>query len=386
MKLFVLLSRFPYPLEKGDKLRAYYQLKELSKNNEIHLHCLTTSPVKTEWVKELEPFCAEINIYKLKKPLIWWNTIKQFFSEAPFQVGYFYQKAIQRKINIAIKKVEPEHIYCQLIRTAEYVKNIHNISKTIDYQDALSAGMLRRAAIAKGIKKRLFQTEGARLAAYENRIFDYFNHHTIISEQDKQLINHPQKEAIKVIKNGISEDFLNFKSDQEKQYDLIFTGNMNYPPNIECCEFLVHKIKPLLNSDISIVLSGATPNQRILDLAKVQNVTVTGWVDDIKNAYASASIFVAPLFIGTGLQNKLLEAMAMGLPCITTSLANNALGATVDEEILVANTAEQFANKIKQLMIDESRFEKISASGKSFVRKEFSWNDTVVKLERLFQA
>jgi sugar transferase (PEP-CTERM/EpsH1 system associated) len=384
MKILVLLSRFPYPLEKGDKLRAYHQIKELSKKHEIILCSLTDQPVKPEWSKELEKFCSEIHTYQLKKPLIYWNTIKQTLTQKPFQIGYFYQRSIQKKINRLIEVAKPDHIYCQLIRTTEYVKNVHTIPKTVDFMDALSKGMERRSEISHGLRKWLFAIEGKRLSAYENRVFDYFNHHTIISEQDRNYINHPQKNAIAIIENGISDDFLNYKNDTPKIYDLVFTGNMNYAPNIECAEYLVNEIFPLLlkqKPGIKLLLAGANPNQRVKNLENKQSIFVSGWVEDIRESYAQGKIFVAPLFIGTGLQNKLLEAMAIGLPVVTTSLANNALAAVNGESILIAKDAATFANHIFNLLDNSDLLDKIAQNGHNFVASKFDWENSVKKLE-----
>jgi sugar transferase (PEP-CTERM/EpsH1 system associated) len=381
MRLFILLSRFPFPLEKGDKLRAYHQIKELhTQGFEIHLCCLTDQLVSDTSMDAVKQFCAEVHVFKLNQALIYWNTAKQIFTGNPFQVGYFYQKSIARKISQIIDEIKPQHIYCQLIRTTEYVKNIHDIPKTLDYMDALSKGMLRRAQISSGIKQRIFEIEGKRLREYENRIFDYFNFHTIISEQDKELISHPTADKIEIIENGISYDFFDYSEKTPAEYDIVFVGNMNYAPNIECAEYLVNDILPLLAEDTKVALCGASPHQRIIHLANNKNVTVTGWVDDIKSAYSSGRIFVAPLFIGTGLQNKLLEAMALGLPCITTPLANNALKATSGEEIMIASTAEEFADSINKLLGDRQLYNQIALSAKSFVQKNFSWKKSVHKL------
>lgn len=382
MKLFVLLSRFPYPLEKGDKLRAYQQIKILSQKHQIHLCCLSDCEIRPEWKAELENYCKSVTIHYLSKPLIYWNTAKKIFSDQPYQVGYFFQTKIQRKIKQQISDLHPDHIYCQLIRTANYVKDIHDIPKTIDYMDALSMGMIRRSEISTGIKKSLFASEGARLREFENRIFDYFNFHSIISEQDKSLINHPQNDEIVVIENGISSDYFSHPKKEKRNTDILFTGNMSYPPNIECSEYLVNEIKPLLHADLNISLTGASPAQRIKDLAQ-DGVNVTGWVEDIKDAYSDSKIFVAPLFIGTGLQNKLLEAMAMGLPCVTTTLANNALNAAQNEQILIANTAEEFSLSIERLLTDKNLYSKISEAGRNYVMSNFSWERSVNKLEAL---
>ncbi|MGB1103397.1 MAG: glycosyltransferase [Crocinitomicaceae bacterium] len=389
MKILVLLSRFPYPLEKGDKLRAFYQIKELAKRHEVVLCTLTDKPVDDQSIKALENHCASLHIFPLKRPLIYWNTVKQFFTSKPYQTGYFYQSRIKRKVHDVVQTEKPDHIYCQLIRTTEYVKNIHVIPKTLDYMDALSKGMFRHAAISRGIKKRLLKEEGKRLAEYEHRIFDYFNFHTIISEQDRQYISHPNKDAITIVENGISNDFTTFVSDCEKDFDLVFTGNMNYPPNIACCEYIVNEILPILKDKgfkLKVLISGANPHQRVKSLEVENEVVVTGWVEDIRESYSRAKIFVAPLFIGTGLQNKLLEAMAMGLPSITTPLANNALKAVDNETVLIASNAEQFADSIVSLLEDSDRWKNISVAGRKFVQERYSWEGSVIKLEKLMQS
>ena len=385
MKLSIVVSRFPFPLEKGDKLRIYHQIKELSKRHKIQLHCLSDKTIKDEWKAEIQQYCEELYVYELKKPLLYFNTLKQLLGSNPFQIGYFYQSRIRKQIRKRIQLFQPDHIYAQLIRTAEYIKDIHDIPKTLDYMDALSKGMFRRAELVSGIKKKLYNIEGKRLAEYENRIFDYFNHHCIISRQDRDFIQHPDHQKITIVENGISEEFFGTSTVQQNT-ELLFTGNMNYPPNVECAEFLVHKILPIIDNDIRLTLAGASPNKRILAFNDHPRVEVTGWMDDIKMAYASAGIFVAPLFIGTGLQNKLLEAMAMGVPVITTPLANNALGAKDGKEILIANHAEDFANQIVYLLNNPPIYQEISAAAKVFVKKHYNWQLSAETLEKLFSS
>lgn len=388
MKIFVILSRFPYPLEKGDKLRAYHQLVELAKNHQVILCALSDQKVEDSWKEILEKKGIETHVFELKKPLLYWNTLKQILTNKPYQTGYFFQREIQSKILRLLEKEAPDHIYCQLIRTTEYVKNIHHIPKTLDYMDALSKGMYRRAKIASGVKKRLFTIEGKRLAEYENRIFDYFNHHTIISKQDRSFISHPQRDQIVIIENGIGEEFSNYPANNSPQYDLVFTGNMNYPPNVESAVFLAEEVYPLLKADfpnLTLLLSGADPNQRVKELALKDKIMVTGWIDDIRTSYAAGKLFVAPLQIGTGLQNKLLEAMAMGRPSITTPLANNALNAVHNETILIASNATEFAEAIRTLLTDPELYDRLAQNGKTFVLKTFSWPHAVERLVQLMQ-
>jgi polysaccharide biosynthesis protein PslH len=380
-QIVFITSRFPYPLEKGDKLRAYYQLIELSKTYDVHLISISEKPIPKEDLIHLESIAASVHVFHLSKWKKWFGTLLALFQSIPFQIGYFHHGSIQRKIDKCLKEIKPGHIYCQLIRAAEYVKDYHDCPKTLDYMDALSKGIERRIDKAGLFEKWAFKLEYKRLIRYENSVFDYFEGHTIISEQDQSFIPHPKRNSIKIVANGVSEKFFEpFSTD--KKFTIVFTGNMSYPPNIEAVKYICQKIAPKLDNDIKILISGANPVKEVLE-QQSNRIEVSGWVDDIRESYASAKIFIAPMFIGTGLQNKLLEAMAMGMPCITTTLANNALGAKPDSEILIANNETEFAMHINKLLSSSELYETISQNGQGFVRKNYTWEGCSAQLVEL---
>lgn len=380
----MILSRFPFPLEKGDKLRAYYQLADLSKHFEIHLICTTDSPVSDADREKVLAFCKSIHIFRLRKILILFSLLRAVFGQKPFQVRYFYQHWIQRKVSLLLKDIRPEHIYCQLVRASEYVKHYHDCPKTLDYMDALSKGMERRVEHASAPKKWLFRIESKRLGKYERHIFDYFENQTIISAQDRNYILHPQKDSIVLIPNGVDQRFFE-SAGGKKQYKLVFTGNMGYPPNVEAAHYIKDEILPLLTQDdphFNCLIAGASPHPSLQHI-DTPNFHVSGWVEDMRDSYRSAEIFVAPMMIGTGLQNKLLEAMAMGLPCITTTLANNALMAVPGKHILIADTAPEFARQVQHLLTSRELFESIATAGRNFVKEHYQWEKANEKLVNL---
>ena len=381
MKIFVLLSRVPYPLDKGDKLRAFNQLKVLSKRHEIYLFALNDSALNKDAVEVLSSFCKEVHIFKLSKLSIAWNFLRFFFTEKPLQCGYFYNKAAQRKIDALIETIKPDHVYAQLIRTAEYVKN-KPINKTIDYQDVFSKGIFRLMQQSPSWKRLFYVTEFKRVRRYETDIFHYFDNKTIITKVDRNLIKHPKHQEIIVVPNGVNTDFFQ-PMDCEKQFDIIFTGNMSYMPNVQAAEYIVKMILPVLRKkypDISIALCGTTPSARVRAL-QCENVTVTGWVDDIRLFYAKSRIFIAPMQLGTGLQNKILEAMAMQLPCITSPLASKPLEVVSQKEILICNNVQDYVNAIEMLLHQPEIYKSIAANGYEFVRKNYDWNSTTEILE-----
>ena len=388
-RVFVLLSRVPWPLEKGDKLRAWHQLVELSKRCELAVFCLSDAPVSDEAVAQLQTVSSHVHVFRLRRMSIAWRMFLALFSTRPFQVHYFYQRAAARKVEAAIQAFAPDHIYCQLIRCSEYVKHIHHIPKTLDYMDAFNKGMERRASQSRGVFRWFLLTESQRLVRYENLIFDYFDHHTIISEQDQKLIYHPERKKIAVIPNGVDTGYFGYQATLTSDPVVVFTGNMGYPPNVDTAERLAKDVFPLIRKRVpnaKLLLAGADPSARVKALAQLEGVEVTGWLNDIRTAYHAGTVFAAPLRIGTGLQNKLLEAMAMGLPCVTTTLANNALQAVHNESVVIADDTEAHANAIVRLLNDPDERERIRQNGCQFVKEHYSWQETTRKLMHLMQC
>ena len=380
MKILILLPRVPYPLEKGDKLRAFNQIKYLSAFNEIHLCALNDANIHADAYESLKPYCKSLHFFKLPIVSRLINLVKVLFNGKPFQVGYFYNSSIKSRIDKIIEDVKPDRIYCQLIRVAEYVKD-QKIKKTIDYQDVFSKGVERRIPTAPFYLKHLLKIEYHRLVKYESTVFDMFENKTIISVPDRNLIAHHRKEEIEIISNGVDTEYYKPIANT-KEFDLLFTGNMGYPPNINSVEFLVNSILPLVIKDfpqIKVCIAGAKPSQKVLDL-KGPNVTVTGWVEDMREYYSRAKIFIAPMQIGTGLQNKLLEAMAMKVPCITSGLANSALNALEGKEILTGNSPEEYAQHITSLLKDDQKSKILGEEGYNFVLNKYKWQVINAKL------
>lgn len=386
MKIFVLLSRVPFPIEKGDKLRAYHHIRCLARNNEIILCALSEDAVHPEAEKTLRRFCTHLYILPIHKTGMIWNVFKALLNGNPLQVGYFYRKKAERSIHSIISTHQPDHIFCQLVRVSEYVKNTA-IPKTLDYQDIFSMGAKRQAETAPFWKRPFLRLEYKRLLRYEAQVFDQFDHKCIISEPDRALLPHPDRNTVAIIPNGVDQEFFH-PMEKEKLFDIVFTGNMGYPPNVDAARFIAHEVFPLVQQQLptaTLLLAGANPHVSVLAL-KNKNITVTGWMDDIRDSYASSRVFIAPMRIGTGLQNKLLEAMSMQIPCISSPMANQALGATENLEILVGTSALEYAAHIISLLTDETKARTLAVNGYEFVKKNFSWEKSATQLEKLFNT
>ncbi len=384
MKILVISPRFPYPLEKGDKLRLYHQLRLLSDNFEIVLVSLSDTKVKDSDLEHIKSIVSKVYIFPLLKFKIAIRLLFGIFSNKPFQVLYFFNKNYKKKIKEIIENEKPDIIYNQLIRTAEYSREFKYF-KIIDYMDSFSEGMRKRLDNSSLVFQMLYKEEYKRLKKYETEIFNDFDKHSIISEQDKNTFAKEIKDKLKIVPNGVDMNFFQ-PLGTKKIYDISFVGNMGYRPNIIACEYFEKNILPLItkeNKDIKIIFAGARPHSRVKSLEN-NNIFVSGWMEDIRDAYDKSRIFVAPIFTGIGQQNKILEAMSMELPVVTTSAVNEAIGAQPEKEIIIADTEQEFADSILKLLKEPEFAEQTGKAGRKFVQDNYSWDYQSSKLLDLF--
>lgn len=385
MKIIVISPRFPYPLEKGDKLRLYYHIKHLSFEHQIVLISLYDNVLKNEDIEHIREFVSELYLFKLNKFTIVRNLFKAIFSKLPFQVHYFFDKGIKKNIENIIKKENPDIVYNQLIRTAEYTKNL-NYFKVIDYMDSFSEGMRKRINTSFFPFSLLYKEEHKRLKKYESDIFAYFQKHLIISEQDKNIFEKRIREKLIILPNGVNTQYFS-PMKVNKKYDIGFVGNMGYRPNILATVYLANYILPELkkdNKNIKVLIAGARPKWRVRKLQD-KNIHVSGWIEDIRVAYSEIKVFVSPIFTGIGQQNKILEAMAMEIPVITTSTVNNAIGAEDGKNILVADNKDEFYYSISKILHDPILEQSIGDEARQFILEKYNWEIQKENILKIFK-
>lgn len=389
MKILVVLPRFPYPLEKGDKLRAYHQIVELSKRHEIYLFCVSHIKVTPEDVDALRSYCKEIRIVRLNKLVCAKNILTNWFASKSLQMGYWNTTRSKHAYKQFEREVNPDVVYNQMVRTMPLVAR-SKYPKVMDYQDALSMNTERRMEHSRGLMHYLLHYEFKMLRSSEYNAFSFFDALTIISETDSEAIPHKKNGEIMIVPNGVDFDYFSSAAvTMPKKYDILFAGNMAYAPNVNASRFLVDEVMPLVwakRPGTTLLLAGAAPKHSVSRLAADQRVTVSGWLDDIRTAYASSQVFIAPMVIGSGLQNKLLEAMAMQMPCVTTDICNSSLGAEGGRHVLVGNSPEELAEMLLSLLDNKEKADALAEEGCRFVRERYGWPAAVEKLEKVLQS
>ena len=381
MKILVVLPRFPYPLDKGDKLRAYHQIAELSKRHEIYLFALSHTKIEHDNYDHLNTYCTAVDYVRLHWLESIWGVFKAFLTGKPLQIGYWTSRRARKAYAAWERQVQPDVVYCQMVRTIPTVEE-SSCRKILDFQDALSLNTRRRMERSHGLWRLILKYEYRALQRTEQEALGLFGATSVIAEADRDAIG----KQVMLVPNGVDTGYFSpANSGAEKLYDIVFCGNMAYAPNVDAACWLVKEIMPLVWEQCpygrKVLIAGADPKPAVRALAGPR-VTVSGRLDDIRTAYASARIFVAPMRIGSGMQNKLLEAMAMKLPCITTTIAATPLGATAWEHLLVGDTAEQIADLIVKLGTEELH-DAIADGGHRFVQEHYSWAAAVEPLEQI---
>lgn len=373
-KVVILTSRFPYPLERGDKLRIYHHIRLLAERCDIYLFSLSDKTVSEKDIAHLESLCREVHVQYVRKVDIGIALLSGIFSRLPFQVHYFLRTGIKHDYQSKIRSINPDVVYCQLLRMAGYAAGLP-FPKALDYMDTFSLGMKRRILNSPWWQRPLLKLELARLTRYERNLFPLFESHSIISKQDKEALPLEDPSSIFTIPNGVDTEFFCPDPQLSPSEDIVFVGNLGYFPNVEASKLLALEILPGVNKVLpcSLVLAGARPASEVKLLEAEQNVFLTGWLDDIRDGYRRGKVFVAPLFAGSGQQNKILEAMSMGIPCIVTKIVNEAIGGTHGENLFVAESIQEFIDLTIRLLQEEELRTHMGQKAREFVKATYDW-------------
>ena len=377
----VIASRFPYPLEKGDKLRLYHQIKSLSAFYEVSLAAISDQDVLEEHLGEMQKYCTEVKVFKTHGPL---NAMRSLLNRDAFQMSYFYSSPVHKKLQSFHDVLRPDVIYFQLFRTSKYSIESKAV-KVMDLMDCFSYGYGMRSKESKGLKSLFYKLESKRIRANELALQNQFDAYTIISQQDAERID--LKNEIDIVPNGIDVEFFNNDRSLDQDYDLLFVGNLGYEPNVYAVNYLFEHIYPLTSQlGLKINISGARPGKQIKSYDR-DDFKVFGWVDDIRDAYKRSKVFIAPIFGGIGQQNKVLEAMAMQLPCIVSPEVADGLGIEkVEDYLTIADSPNRFYDAIKEACIEELPiYQDKAIKSRKYLEEVRSWTAVNSELNQIFE-
>lgn len=383
-KILILYSRIPYPLVGGDRIRIYYTAKTLSKRYEVDLACINEGKVEKEHVEKLKEIFNKVILFSYPSWRFKWNAFKGVISKKPLQVHYYRFKKMQKWINNNYRNYDL--VFANHIRTVEYLEKI-DCPKIVDLHDAISMNYLEAAKRVRGLWRAIYWMEKGRVLPYEVKTVNEFARSFIVSDIDREYLiqQGAAQEKIITIPVAVKDEVINRSSQVKEENQIIFFAKMDTLPNRDAAIYFTKEVFPLLrkkNRSLRFIIVGARPPREVLRLERIAGIRVTGFVEDPYNFFDSCKVFVVPLRFGAGIQNKLLEAMALRKAVVTTSLAAKAIKGEEGKHFLVADGPVEMANSILGLLQDKEKRESLGEEARALIEKQYTWRTVGQKLLR----
>jgi sugar transferase (PEP-CTERM/EpsH1 system associated) len=394
MNLLVLVHRIPYPPNKGDKIRSWNEVRHLSERHRVHLGCMVDQEEDWSHVEALRARVASLEAVPLMPRRARIASLAAIAGSKPLSVRYFASQRLERWVADTLRREAIDAVFVFSSQMAEYVMDV-DLPRVMDFCDVDSEKWREYAARAPRLLRPIYGLEAQRLAAYERAILERFDASVLVTSRERALWQSLPAELLNrvhVIPNGV--DLTYFApgalrpTPPPDPHALVFTGAMDYYANVDAVTFFAHEVLPRVQQRIPqarFFIVGNRPTPAVTRLAQLPGVEVTGFVEDTRAYYARAAACVVPLRIARGIQNKVLEAMAMGRPVVVTTAAGASLGARAGREVVIADGAEDFAAQVVDLLRNPARAEAVGAAARRFVEREYVWERAMSRLESLLE-
>lgn len=387
-RILVLTPRFPYPPIGGDRLRIYNICKELSEYCSITLLSLCDS-IEDIDRRLTDDVFDEVHCVYLPKWKSYLGALLAVPCLRPLQVGYYRSKAFREQIHLLAK--EHDALLAHLIRTGDAACGITHIPKFLEMTDAISLNYKRVSELSKkrSFLESVYRFESTRLRGYEKQCLSKYEVVTLVSDIDREfLLEGEENENVLVCSNGVNLDLFPFEIRKPSVSVAVFIGNITSAQNLDACYHFAEDILPPLHERLGVrfKIVGKICETDASNLKSYPNVEVTGGVDSISKTVEGDSVGVCPMRIGAGVQNKVLEYMALGLPTITSSLGYQGFAAVPNEDILIADTVDEYIAHFEQLHADHKFYAQLAQSARKYVESNHNWSAQLNPMVRKIAA
>ena len=390
-ELLFLAHRIPYPPNKGDKIRAWHILKHLASRFRVRLGCLVDDPHDRMYVAELERHCAEVKAVSVSPVRQRIRTVTGFRPGQPLSTAYFHSPELAGWVDKTIRTHAIRRAFVYSSPMMAYVPSRHGLRTILDLVDVDSEKWRDMAVRAPVPQRWIYAREADTLLAFERRMAAEAEHTLLCSEPEADLFRGRAPEAsasTRWMVNGIDFDYFSpahvFANPYPDDRPVIaFTGDMGYWPNVDAVLWFVREVLPRLADRLPrprLAIVGAHPADSVRKLAAA-DILVTGRVEDVRPYIAHATVAIAPLQIARGIQNKVLEGMAMGKVVVATSAAEQGLSVRQHGAVIIADTAADTALRVAEVL--DGQHGGVALAARRAIETGFSWAATLGRLDRL---
>ncbi|MEO5373976.1 MAG: TIGR03087 family PEP-CTERM/XrtA system glycosyltransferase [Alphaproteobacteria bacterium] len=398
--LLFLVQRIPYPPTKGEKIRHYRFLRHLAGRFRVHLGCFVDDPLDWDGVETLRALCADTHFAPLDRRRARVTCLRGLLTGAPLTTTYFQSRRLQAWVDRVLRETRPQvAVMCSSMMARFVLGRVLRPPRLVmDFCDVDAEKWRAYADSAPWPASAVYRREGRRLLDFDRGVARAVEASVFVSEPEAALFRHLAPESadrVTAVANGVDFDFFS----PERAYPVpddappsdatgpafVFTGTMDYRPNVEAVVWFAHEVMPLIRQRVPaarFVIVGASPAPAVRALDRLPGVTVTGRVADVRPYLAHAQAAVAPLFIARGLQNKVLEAMAMARPVIVSPQALEGIDAEPGREVLLATDAATFAEEACRLALMGDSHD-IGGAARRKILASWAWPARLAALDRI---
>jgi sugar transferase (PEP-CTERM/EpsH1 system associated) len=387
MRIFYVCRRVPFPPDRGDKIATFNQIRHLAARHEVHVFCLGDGARDLDNIAGLQNLTASVTAVAVGGPQIRLRAAKGLICGRPLSVAALDEPALHTAIRGKFAALRPDLILVYSGNVAQFAEPFTQVPRVIQFGDLDSLKWRQYAEHSRPPSRWIYGTEARRLRAYERHIAQSFSHSVVHTNGEKRDFERLMPGvAVAVVGNGVDLDYFRSAGAAKQPGSTIFTGVMDYRPNIDAVLRFCEEILPLVQAEIpaaTFTICGSRPVAAVRRLAQRKGVIVTGAVPDTRPYLDRAEVFAAPLRMARGIQNKLLEALAMGLPCVASPVAVSGTAIREGDGMLAADQPRQFAAHIIRLLRDGQWRSEMAHRARAVAEAQYRWDAQLARLDEV---
>lgn len=394
--LLLLTHRIPFPPNKGDKVRSYHLMRYLSARYRVFLGTFVDHPDDWRYVGDLSQWCVDHHVVRLDPGRAQLRSLGALLTGRPLTLHYYQDRGLGDWVTATVARegIRQAVVFCSAM--AQYAVDLPNMSVVVDFVDVDSAKWRQYAERRAWPWSWVFRREARTLLAYERRVAERAAAVTCVTQAECALFTNAAPESagrVHAVPNGVDAAYFSPERSYPDPYHaheaVVFTGAMDYWPNVDAVGWFAREVLPLLRRQrpaLQFYVVGMNPAAEVLALADLPGVQVTGTVPDVRPYLAHARVVVAPLRVARGIQNKILEAMAMARPVVASAECASPIGAMVGEELVAAGDAKDFAGRVADLLADPAWASRVGERARARVLEDYAWDAQLSRLDTYLEV
>lgn len=390
MRIFFVCQRVPFPPDRGDKITTFNEIVHLSRAHDVHVYCLADGTADLANVAKASEHAVSVEAAAVSSWGTKWRALLAFFLGGPLSVASYRASQLHRKIKQAHARQPPDLIIVYSGNVAQYAVHFPDVPRIMQFADLDSLKWGQYSKRSRGLLRWVYGLEQRRLLAYERAVAHSFDHSLVCTDVERRDFEELIPGApVSVVANGVDLAYFKPRPTRKDPASVVFTGVMDYLANIDAVTWFCAEILPLIRRKVpgvKFVICGSRPTDAVRELATIEGVTVTGWVPDTRPFLDAAEVFVAPLRMARGVQNKVLEGLASGLPCVCSVPAWSGTVIPQGQGIVATDDAAEFADHVVRLLSDGVHRDEMARRARRSAELHYTWQAQLERFDAVIDA